>query len=201
MASPQRPDPDFTPHRDFDQPKGVRPGRPPAGRRARFLLWWLIAVLIAAGIFWWIAWGWGGSGGNWFRHPAPHQGSTAPAMTGAGLPALNAANKSAFIGNQFQVNNATVVNKVSDQVLWIGANDSTATLVILNAAGNSAGNGAIHTGSLVDVTGTMQKAPPESQAMSQWKLSSAGAARLEAQGAYVEGQVSLAKPATTRPAQ
>lgn len=194
MASPQRPDPDFTPRRDFDQPTGVRPGRPPAGRRARFLLWWLIAVLIAAGIFWWIAWGWGGSGGSWFRHEAPRPASSVPSTAGPGLPALNAANKTQFVGKPFQVDRVTVQDKVSDQVLWVGADDSTATLVILNGTGSTAGNGAINTGSLVDVTGTMQKAPPQPQAMRQWKLSSAGAARLEAQGAYVEGQVSLAKP-------
>lgn len=201
MASPQRPDPDFTPHRDFDQPAGVRPGRPTAGRRARFLLWWLIAVLIAAGIFWWIAWGWGGSGGNWFRHPAPRQASSTPSTTGPGLPTLNAADKTPFIGKPFQVDRVTVQDKVSDQVLWVGADNSTATLVVLNGAGNSAGHGAINTGSVVNVTGTVQKAPPEAQSIRQWKLSSAGAARLKAQGAYVEGQAFLAKPVTNSPAR
>lgn len=202
MASPQqRPDPEEN-HRIYENLERARRERR-AGAAAGFAWWWVFWVVIIAIAIWWAGWGWGGSGGWWWggrARTAPTYGTTttapangnyaagaSPAMaTGTGLAVLSATDKQSYVGKQFQVSDVPVQKKVNDHVLWIGAKNATPMLLILSGNGNSAANAHIDQGSLVTVTGTVQKAPPRSQAKSQWSLSGGGADRLEQQGAYIE---------------
>lgn len=222
MASPLRPDPDET-RRSYDDLERARLERRAAERRtvsaAGFAWWWVFWIVIIALAIWWAGWGWGGSGGWWWggrartaptygnTTPAPGTANTAPgndtstdaanqaAINGSGLTILNATNKQEFIGKQFEVSAVPVQKKVSDQVLWIGAKHSTPMLLVLAGNGNSAANAHIDKGSLINVTGIVQKSPPRAQAKNQWQLSSGGVDRLDSQGAYIEAtQVHTVKP-------
>jgi hypothetical protein len=112
-------------------------------------------------------------------------GSNQPAISGPGLSALTATNKHPYIGKRFQVNDVPVQNLVNEHVLWIGAHNSTPMLLVLAGNGNTASNAHINHGSLIDVMGTVEKAPPLAQAKHQWSLSGGDAAKLERQGAYI----------------
>lgn len=218
MASPQRPDPD-EPRRSYDdverdQLARERMDRRAVGSGAGFAWWWLFWIVIIALAIWWGGWGWGGSGGWWWGgrgRTAPAYGTTNPGMgnpngtaspgvnqaaiSGPGLNALTATNKQPYIGKPFQVNNVPVQNQVNDHVLWVGAGNSTPMLVVLAGKGNTAANAHIGSGTLVDVTGIMQKAPPQAQAQHQWQLSDDDAAQLERQGAYIQAsQVHTVQP-------
>ncbi|HEV2135095.1 MAG TPA: hypothetical protein VGR47_12725 [Terracidiphilus sp.] len=209
MASPQqRPDPEEN-RRIYENLERSRRERR-ATAAAGFAWWWVFWVVIIALAIWWAGWGWGGSGGWWWggrARTAPAYGTTAMApgtanttpangnyagganqavTTGSGLAVLNATNKQAYVGKQFQVSDVPVQKKVNDRVLWIGAKNATPMLLILSGNGNSSANAHIDKGSLVSVTGTVQKAPPRAQAKSQWSLSGDGADRLEQQGAYIQ---------------
>jgi hypothetical protein len=209
MASPQqRPDPDEA-RRMYANPERTRRERR-AATATGFAWWWVFWVVIIALAIWWAGWGWGGSGGWWWAgrtrtapaygatNSSPGTANTAPAngnvtgnanqaaMTGAGLAVLNATNKQTYIGKQFQVDDVPVQKKVNNHALWIGAKNSTPMLLVLAGNGNSADNAHISKNSLINVTGRVQKAPPRSQAKSQWSLSSGGADRLQSQGAYIE---------------
>jgi hypothetical protein len=110
-------------------------------------------------------------------------------VTGSGAAMLASTDKQTFIGKPFQVNDAVVTKTVNDRVVWIGQNNnngnSASMLVVLQGAGNNAGNAHLAQGDLVNVTGTVKKAPPAAQAKQNWKLSGSGQRRLEQQGAYV----------------
>lgn len=219
MASPQRPDPD-EPRRSYDDLERDRLARERMNRRtagtgAGFAWWWVFWIVVIALAIWWAGWGWGGSGGWWWSgrgRTAPY-GTTAPgtsgtagtgnagtpanqaAIAGPGLRALTATNKQSYINKPFQVNNVPVQNQVNDHVFWIGPNNSTAMLVVLTGNGNTAANAQISQGTRVNVTGTMQKAPPQAQAQQQWQLSGDDAAQLERQGAYIQAtQVHTVQP-------
>jgi hypothetical protein len=207
MASPQqRPDPGEN-RRIYENLERSRRER--GTRAAGFAWWWVFWGLISGLAMWGGGGGGGGSGGWWWGGRArtgPGSGYTAPAgtnnaapangnyagganqavTTGAGVAVLNATNKQSYVGKQFQVSDVPVQKKVNDHVLWIGARNATPMLLILSGNGNSAANAHIDKGSLISVTGTVQKAPPRSQAKSQWSLSGGGADRLEQQGAYIE---------------
>ena len=58
-------------------------------------------------------------------------------------------------------------------------------LAVLQGAGHRAASAHLAQGDLVNVTGTVEKAPPATQARNQWKLSGNGQKRLEQQGVYV----------------
>jgi hypothetical protein len=217
MASPQqRPDPN-QPRRDYEDLERARMERRSAAG-AGFAWWWFFWIVIIGLAIWWAGWGWGGTGGWWWGNrarTAPMYGTTnaAPgtnngtaagtagyganqaAINGPGLSALTATNKQPYIGKHFQVNDVPVQNQVNNHVLWIGANNSTPMLVVLTGNGNSAANANIGQGDLVDVTGTVQKAPPQAQAKQEWSLSSGDAAKLERQGAYIQAtQVHTVQP-------
>jgi len=187
-----------------------------------FAWWWVFWIIIIALAIWWAGWGWGGSGGWWWGgrgRAVPAYGTTNPgggnnngmanngangntgmgadqmAISGPGLNTLTATDKQPYIGKPFQVNNVPVQNQVNDHVLWIGANNSTPMLVVLTGNGNTTANAQIGQGTRVDITGTVQKAPPQAQAQQQWQLSGDDAAQLERQGAYIQAtQVHTAQP-------
>lgn len=215
MASPQqRPDPN-DPRRDYEDLQRARMERRSAAG-AGFAWWWFFWIVIIGLAIWWAGWGWGGSGGWWWGNrarTAPMYGTTnavpgtntgtagngyganQAAINGPGLSALTATNKQPYIGKPFQVNDVPVQNQVNNHVLWIGANNSAPMLVVLTGNGNSAANAQIGQGDLIDVTGTIQKAPPQAQAQSEWKLSDGDAAKLERQGAYIQAtQVHTVQP-------
>lgn len=220
MASPQqRPDPDQN-RRDYEDLQRARMERR-AATGAGFAWWWFFWVIIIALAIWWAGWGWGGSGGWWWggrtrnapaygTNATPGTNNTAPgnangansapggsqaAITGPGLSVLNATDKNQYIGKPFQINNVPVQNQINNHAMWIGANNGAQMLVVLTGNGNMAANAHISQGSLINVTGTVEKAPPQAQAKSQWKLSDDDASQLERQGAYVQAtQVHTVQP-------
>lgn len=222
MASPQqRPDPD-EPRRSYDDLERAHMERRAVRTGAGFAWWWVFWVVIIALAIWWAGWGWGGSGGWWWggrARTAPTYGTTNPApgtnngtatngngaanngtagnavISGPGLSALTATNKQPYIGKPFQVNDVPVQNQVNNHVLWIGASDAAPMLVVLTGNGNTLANSNIGQGTLVDVTGTVRKSPPQTQAKNQWSLSGGDAAKLERQGAYIQAtQVHTVQP-------
>ncbi|MGH9590850.1 MAG: hypothetical protein ACRD25_10655, partial [Terracidiphilus sp.] len=218
MASPQRPDPD-EPRRSYDDVERDRLARDrmngrTVGTGTGFAWWWVFWIVIIALAIWWAGWGWGGSGGWWWGgrgRTAPYGTTGTPpgtgngmagnsnagqaVISGPGLSALTATNKQPYIGKPFQVNDVPVQNQVNDHVFWIGAHNSTPMLVVLTGNDNTAANAQIGQGTLVNVTGTMQKAPPLAQAQQQWQLSGDDAAQLERQGVFIQAtQVHTIQP-------
>lgn len=189
MASPLRADPDG-PRRDLENARKSGAGRNMPRRRGALLYWWwgFWIVVFAFAIGWGI---WGAASGNgwWFtgRHNV-----NAPPMNGSGVAALEAPSKQAFLGQKFQANFVPVQKKISDSVYWVGAKNSTPTLLVIKNNASTHGplkknSTTIQTGNLIDITGTMEKAPPQAQAQNEWALSSNGAARLEREGGYIQG--------------
>lgn len=147
-----------------------------------FAWWWWLWVMIIIGIVWFGGWGWGGYGGWW--RTRPQVVIVQPEVSGSGITILNANNKQAFVGQAFDLRNIPVQRKISNQVFWVGVNNSTPMLVVLKV--NNSGNGNIQPGSHVSLSGTVQKAPSQTAAKQEWKLSDNGAKRLETEGAYVQ---------------
>jgi hypothetical protein len=171
---------------------------PPEGsvRGGGRFAWWGVFWLILIGlVIWWAGWGWGASGGWWWgqgarnRMAAEAQGSAAEAASaktsGTGVEVLNAPNKRDFIGRPFQVNDVLVQGTANGKTLWIESNGSSPILTILKGPGNNVGD-AIRAGELVNVTGTVEKAPPAAEAKSQWQLSQEDLNRLEEEGVYIQ---------------
>lgn len=181
MASlPQIPDPE--PRRPNHE--DAQPGNRTSERRARRArnLFWTFWIVVAVCVVGWLVWG-ASNGGH---IPFTGQSSVqSPPVSGSGLTALNAADKQPFAGKSFQLNNVPVQTKINSKVFWIGRNKGTSMLMVMNKP-NTAKNGLISEGQLVDVTGTVEKAPPAGQARQQWSLSSGDAARLQQQGAYIQ---------------
>ena len=203
MASPLRPDPN-EPQRPYKELERDRFARQQMNRRTyragAYAWWWVFWIIAIAIAIWWAGWGWGGSGGWWWGgrgRTVPYgstykgmggvNGNTAlGAISGPGLSALTATDKQPYIGKAFAVNNVPVQSQVNDHVFWIGANNFTPMLVVLAGNGNTTANAHIGQGTLVDVTGITQKAPPQAQAQEQWELSGDDAAQLERQGVYIQ---------------
>lgn len=193
MATPQRVDPGG-PQRDYNNPQRTGAGEAPPRRSALMYWWWgfWIAIFIFA-----IGWGvWGLETGNgwFFTNRAQHV--SAPPVNGPGLAALQAPSKQAFIGQKFQANFVPVQKKISDTVFWVGPKNTPPTLLVLpsSTSGQNAGplkknSTTIEPGNMIDITGTMQKAPPQAQAQKQWALSNSDAAQLEKEGGYVQGSI------------
>lgn len=179
MASPQRRDPrqprelEDMQHRDVQ--KEIGPGW-------RGGYWW-IWILIFVGI-WWVAFGWGNSGGYvWGGHHRAAEMTNDTALGGPGVPILDASNKTRYIGQAFQVRNVPVQAQAGNQAFWIGSTTNSAPmLVVLPKAGEAAD---IHNG-WFNVAGQVEKAPPAAQAQQQWGLSQQDAQRLESEGAYIQ---------------
>lgn len=186
MAAPQRPEFHGISGRDNPESRGLRPGHPPAGDRARFLFLWLVGIVLIGAFFYWIAWGWEGTGGYWWAHQAaPARGQSGRMIKGTGVNALNAANKQAYINENFQVTDVPIQQKVTDRIYWIGPAGRPPMLVVVTGNANSGDMKQLATGTLADVAGTIAKAPPPAQVQNQWALSSGGLARLEKEGAYI----------------
>lgn len=193
MASPQRVDPG-SPRRDNSNNLPEGRGSEVRKRRRAWAWWWgfWIAIFAAA-----IAWGvWGSVTGNgwWFLGHANPSSVKGPAMNGPGLAVLQSPNKAGFVGQKFQANFVPVQKKISDTVFWVGAKNTTPTLVVLKNAGVASKNGTIQKGNLIDITGTVKKAPPQAQALQQWGLSNSGVAQLEQQGGYVDATLAFYVP-------
>lgn len=187
MASPQRPEFHGISGGDDAQSRGLRPGHEPAGRRVKFLVAWLIGIVLIAAFFYWIAWGWEGTGGYWWhRQSTAVQSSASQPITGSGLAALNAADRKPYIGQPFHLTNVPVQRKVSDRIFWIGTNSQSPILVVLTGNQNIEEFGNITTGSKVDVAGTVTKAPATPDAASQWSLNDPDLAQLEKEGVYIQ---------------
>lgn len=186
MASFQRPEFHGISGGDASHSGGQRPGHPPAASRAKFLIAWLILVIAVAAFLYWIAFGWGGSGGYWWHNrTVPAQSSASQPMTGSGLAVLDAADKQRFIGKSFQLSDVPIQRKVSNRMFWIGSNSQSPMLVVLNGNQNPAQFNSLHAGNALDVAGTVMKAPATPDAASQWSLSDPDLAQLDKEGAYI----------------
>lgn len=185
------------------------------GAGAGWVWIWVWIVIIIILVVWFGGWGWGGYGGWWWGNrnirvvqPLNGNGNNAGAInngagnnganalpTGSGVAVLNATDKQPFVGKPFEVNRIPVQNEVNDHVLWVGENNSTPMLVVLTGADNNAANANISQGTLVNITGTVQKAPPKDQAKNNWKLGDDDVNRLEQEGAYIQAtQVTQTTP-------
>lgn len=78
-----------------------------------------------------------------------------------------------------------VVKKVTNDVFWVGSNASAALLVVAKVPGNQVSAAKVKPGESVNVSGTVEKAPPAAEAEKDWGLDRTEAARLEQEGAYL----------------
>lgn len=184
MASPQRRDPNPPPELVNLEKGGVERKVSPGWRMG---FWW-IWILIIAGI-WYVGYGWGNHGG-WFRagrRAAAVEPRNDTQMTGDGVPILNATNKAQYVGQVFQIQNAPVEAKVSNEAFWIGnVNNSTPMLMVLVGPARNAENAAMRPGDWVDANGRVMTAPDATQAKQQWGLTDQDVQRLEKEGAYIQ---------------
>lgn len=131
-------------------------------------------------------------------------------VTGPGLEVLESTNKTAYVGKNFQIDNVPVQGKVSDHAVWIGTNHAARMLVVSNGNVDAAlansnepkynRNNGMGASNLVDVNGTVTKAPTEAQAKKEWGLSNDAAKQLEHQDVYVmASQVQSAQLANPNP--
>lgn len=173
--------------------------------RSGWRWWWVWPVVIVLGVvFWWSGWGRTDRAAKDAIIPAPAGsrttetlanagaqqpianggvGSAKQHMSGTGVQAVTAQNKQDFIGKPIEVNDVPVQQKVSSRALWIGTNHPILAVVTGNGSSTEKG---LEDGKVIDAKGTVQKAPPESQAKQDWALSDQDASRLEQQGAYVQ---------------
>ena len=130
--------------------------------------------------------------------PANGPSNTAgtPGEAGAnGAAAVVATNKREFEGRPLQASGVRVVKKVTSHVFWVGSNTSAPLLVVATVPGNAAPAANLKPGETVNVSGTVEKAPPAAQAEKNWGLDHTGAARLEQEGAYLNAtEANLAQP-------
>ena len=151
MASPQRRDPQQL--REFEDMQH-RDVQKEIGSGWRFGYWWIwIAIFIG---IWWVAFGWGNSGGYLWggRRAAAPMNDTA--LAGPGVTILNATNKARYVGHAFQVRNVPVEAQAGNQAFWIGSmTNSVPMLVVLPKAGEAAN---IRNG-WFNVAGQVEKAP------------------------------------------
>lgn len=185
MASPQRhdPRPHFEPELDTSLPPRS------AGRRLAFAWWWILLTAVVIFVLAWAIWGWSGTGGWWSAgraasRPTATRQAPVPQIRGMGLEILTAADRRPFAGRNFQVSTVPVVDTVNNQAVWIGTRTTPPMLLILGS-GAVPPNTHIVAGSLLDVTGTVEKAPPAAQARSQWNIGDKASSQLEKQGVYI----------------
>jgi len=163
----------------------------------RFGFWWIwILVFIA---IWWVAFGWGNSGGYIWGHSraAATESANDAVLSGPGLAMLNAGtpNKHLYIGQAFEIRNVPVERVASAQAIWIGnEQNSTPVLLVMPAGANTSD---FAPGEWLNASGQIRKAPAAAQAQQQWALSAADAQALEKQGAFIQGAQVLGAPAVT----
>jgi len=146
--------------------------------------WWWVWFVIIIGFLWFVGWGWGGYGGWWWGQPRNAVVIQTPA--GSGVQVLNASNKLAFVGQPFVIRRVPVQGKISGQSFWIGGNGSTPMLVVLEGNGNTTANANINPGDRVNITGTVEKAPPAAEAKKSMGLDDNAVKRLEQEGVYAQ---------------
>lgn len=146
--------------------------------------WWWVWFVILIAFVWFIGWGWAGYGGWWWGQPRTAVVIQTPA--GSGVQVLNASNKLAYVGQPFVIQRVPVQGKVSGQSFWIGTNGSTPMLVVLQGNSNTTANANINPGDRVNITGTVQKAPPPAEAKKSMGLDDNAARRLEQEGVYAQ---------------
>lgn len=134
-----------------------------------------------------------GTGYGSANTPPPNAtaGSTAPGNTisGPGVEMLNAANKQQYVGQPFQASNVPVQKVVNKRAVWIGTGNGKRMLAVVQNQRNNTQNVStsnIAAGKLVDVSGTVEKAPSKQRAEHDFGLSADGASRLEHDGAYIQ---------------
>lgn len=195
MASPQRVSPGS--HREELENSTIRNKNAASEQRRRnqvWYWWWGFWIVIFAAAIGWGVWG-AVNGNGWWFVGRPGPGSVhAPPMNGPGVAVLQSPNKQTYVGQKFQANFVPVQKKISNRVFWVGAKNATPTLVVIEKNGTADKNGAIQKGNLIDITGTVAKAPPQAQAQQRWNLSSNGSARLERQGGYVDASLAYYVP-------
>src|SRR5579884_3281774 len=141
--------------------------------------WWWVWLVVVLALFWFAGWGWGPYGG-WWGGPARSR-TVVVQVSGPGLEILTSPNKKPYVGDSFAITAVPVQNKINNRAYWIGVGNAAPLLVVVPNSTNG-----LATGDRVNITGTVQKAPPENQAKQDWGLSDEGARRLEEQGAYVQ---------------
>ena len=175
---------------------------------------WLWIIILCVAFLWFAGWGWGGYGGWWWggrgvygyyhngrnannagnrttgtnTNAATGAGSangsgTAPGARGTAL--LNSTDKLAYVGQQIALDNVAVKDEPTDDVAWISGKNGERMLIVLTGNGNLA-NGRLTPGENIDVTGTVEKAPAQSQAQKEWRLSNQGANELEQEQVYLQ---------------
>lgn len=197
MATPQqRPDPEQPreledmQHRDLQRE---------IGPRWRFGFWWIWIIVFVA--IWWVAFGWGNSGGYIWGHHGAARPVNDTMTAGPGLPILDAstADKHNYVDQAFIIRNVQVEQVANPHAMWIGnANNSVPMLLMM--PGNASTRSFAH-GEWANVSGQIRKAPPAAQAQKQWSLSPTNTRLLETQGVYIQGtQVARAlRRSTTAP--
>ena len=184
--------------------------------RSGWRWWWVLPVVVALGIWWagWGfagsgGWWWGNVRSQNTAIPTPpgaqntqtlaNAGATPPPnggaagaqrleaqqMTGPGVHILDANNKQSFIGKPFSAQDVPVQKKVNDRTLWIGGAGGAPMLAIVKPSVNLSGIDVAQA-KVIDGAGTVEKAPSEAQAKSQWSLSAQDADRLKQEGVYIE---------------
>lgn len=148
MASPQR----QIPHEPRQDPRPELQNLQSGGVQKevssgwRFSFWW-IWVLIIVGI-WYVGFGWGNSGGWIWGHRNPVQTTNDAALSGPGVPILNAANKQPYVGQAFEIQNVPVEREAGPMAYWIGSRFNAVPMLVINASNpanqtaNAGGNSA-----------------------------------------------------------
>lgn len=188
MASPQRRDPEQLRRMPREVPPPALENLPEVERQVspgwRFGFWWIWLVVIVG--IWYVAFGWGNSGGWVWGHNAPSIGNDVR-MSGDGAVILNATHKSHYVGQAFQIDNAPIQRAASNVALWIGTStNSIPMLLVTTGVPSNAGDTSLRRGQFIYATGRVMAAPNAAQAKQQWALSDADVARLEQQGAYIQ---------------
>jgi hypothetical protein len=161
--------------------------------------WWGWFIILVCAFVWFGGWGWGSYGGWWWgnhrfagRYSKVNVGGyNGPVGTPVGdgqspqAAVLIASNKREFEGQSLQVSGASVTKRVNNDVFWVGSNSSAPLLVVISAPANPASARNVTAGESVNVSGTIEKAPPADEAKKDWGLDDAGTQRLEKEGAYL----------------
>lgn len=124
-------------------------------------------------------------------------GATAANITGSGVAVLDAQNKSSFVGQSFTINNVPVQKVDNNHAVWIGTNNTRRAGPLLAVLSGSSANALknLTVGDRVNVTGTVEKAPPVRQAEHNFSISSEDANNVHADGVYIRAnQITPAQP-------
>ena len=176
--------------------------------------WWWVWPVIAALVFWWAGWGWGGTGGWWWGRaasqntgiPVPAGARTAETIANAGAQQpLTSAGADAGGAKITMAGPGVQILTSPDKVIFVGQRfqaDNVPVVKKINARAMWIGQGDpmlaiavgperqtvkdLRQGKKVDAAGTVRPAPPADEAKIDWALSDKDASKLEHQKAYIE---------------